>query len=111
MRLQVYGWPKADMSGVATTQDEMKQALREMRDVLLRECDWTMLPDCQLSEETVDQWRLWRQYMRDLPSLVSDPITYTVEFNDPPEDGRPKSWDFWDLDRGADPYGTGQIQG
>lgn len=109
MRLQLYGWPKNDMSGIATTQDEKMEALREMRDVLLRECDWVLLPDCQLSESTVDQWKLWRQYMRDLPSLVDDPVPHTIEFTDPPEDGRPKSWDNWDLDRGATPYGTGTI--
>lgn len=111
MRLQLYGWPKTDMSGTATTQEEMMQALREMRDVLLRESDWVMLSDCQLSQESVDQWKIWRQYIRDLPSLVDLPLPYTIEFNNPPEDGRPKSWDNWDLDRGADPYGTGQIQG
>lgn len=111
MRLQLHGWPKTDMSGIATTQEEMMQALREMRDVLLRESDWVMLPDCQLPRDIIDQWIIWRQYMRDLPALADLPLGNTISFNEPPEIGRPKSWDNWDLDRGADPYGTGQLQG
>lgn len=110
MRLQLYGWPKNDMSGISQTQEELMAALREMRDVLLRECDWIMLPDCQLSQELIDQWKLWRQYMRDLPSLADNPLPNTIQFNDPPEDGRPKSWDNWDLERGAPTYGAGPVQ-
>lgn len=111
MRLQLYGWPKPDMSGVATTQEEMMQALRDMRDVLLRECDWTQLPDCKLAQEHIDQWKLWRQYLRDYPALVELPLEYTVTLDNPPEVGYVQSWDNWDLDKGAAPYGTGQFQG
>lgn len=110
MKLQLYGWPKWDMSGAATTQEEMDFAMRQMRDTLLSECDWTQLPDCQLSADVIDQWKLWRQYMRDLPTLVDRPLSNVIQFNDPPEVGRPWSWDNWDIERGAQPYGTGPVQ-
>lgn len=108
MKLQLYGWAFYTEE-LATTPDQFMTALRDMRDVLLKESDWTQLPDCQLSQEVKDQWTLWRQYMRDLPNLVDTPLQYTVDFDDPPEVGRPSSWDNWDLNRGANAYGPGPI--
>ena len=75
-----------------------------MRQVLLNESDWTQMPDCPLSEEIKNDWRIWRQEMRDLTSNVSFPLENTIELPAPPETGRPKSWDNWDLNRGATPW-------
>jgi hypothetical protein len=47
--------------------------------------------------------------MRDLPALLDTPMQYVVEINDPPEDGRPATWDYWDLDRGATPHGYTEL--
>jgi hypothetical protein len=104
MRLKLYGWPLFIGGEQATTQEQMLQALREMRDTLLRECDWILVPDSPFSQEVKDQWILWRQYMRDLPSLVDLPLEYTILIDDAPTVGRPHSWDNWDIDKGADPY-------
>lgn len=108
MKLQLYGWAFHNEE-IALTPDKFMKAFRDMRNVLLLESDWTQLPDCALPQELKDQWRLWRQYMRDLPDLLDTPLEYTVEFDDPPEVGRPASWDNWDLNRGAQPYGPGPI--
>ena len=39
--------------------------LREFRNILLSECDWTVLPDSQLSAEKVTEWKAYRQALRD----------------------------------------------
>jgi hypothetical protein len=108
MKLQLLGWPFPDGT-LAEEPEQFMAALREMRDVLLKESDWTQIPDCALPQEIKDQWRLWRQYMRDLPSLVDTPLEYTIEFDEPPANGRPSSWDNWDVSRGAVPYGVREI--
>jgi hypothetical protein len=104
MLIQLYYWPLDTAGGVATTQTELVQALREMRDVLLKESDWTQMPDSPLSEEIKNDWRIWRQEMRDITSLVSYPLENTLQLPIPPVTGRPTSWDNWDLNNGATPW-------
>ena len=45
------------------------KALRETRNQLLKDSDWTQIPDC-----TVDQaaWATYRQALRDLPENTAD---------------------------------------
>jgi len=47
--------------------------LRMMRNNLLKDCDWTMIPDVNL--ENKDEWILYRQVLRDLPE--TNPIVNT----------------------------------
>ena len=47
-------------------------ALRHYRDILLKESDWTQLPDAQLSTEKVAEWKTYRQALRDLPANTTD---------------------------------------
>lgn len=101
MRIQVYGWPLQSNDAPATSQDDLLVALREMRDVLLKESDWTQVPDNTLSEEIKNDWRIWRQSLRDITNTCPTPIPYVVDLGVPPAVGRPKSWDNWDLDAGA----------
>ena len=104
MLIQLYYWPLDTIQKAATTQEELLMALREMRDVLLKESDWTQMPDCPLSEEIKNDWRIWRQEMRDITSLVSLPLENTIQLPIPPVTGRPSSWDNWDLNTGATPW-------
>ena len=106
MLIQLYYWPLDTIQKEATTQEELLMALREMRDVLLKESDWTQRPDCPLSEEIKNDWRIWRQEMRDITSLVSLPLENTLQLPIPPATGRPSSWDNWDLSAGATPWGV-----
>ena len=52
--------------------DAMKH-LRSDRDILLKESDWTVLPDSQLSASKQDEWKTYRQELRDLPSSFPNP--------------------------------------
>ncbi len=48
-------------------------ALRNVRDILLRESDWTQFTDSPLSESKKNEWKTYRQSLRDLPATESDP--------------------------------------
>jgi len=40
--------------------------VRNMRNILIHESDWTQLDDCALSEEKKEEWRIYRQKLRDI---------------------------------------------
>jgi len=42
--------------------------LRGLRDILLQESDWIMIPDVPFSESEKEEWRIYRQNLRDLPA-------------------------------------------
>ena len=48
-------------------------ALRHYRDTLLRESDWTQFTDSPLSESKKNEWKIYRQQLRDLPAASSNP--------------------------------------
>lgn len=52
-------------------------ALRYMRDILLKDSDWTQFTDSPLSESKKAEWRTYRQSLRDLPATESDPENAT----------------------------------
>jgi len=61
------------------TQDEIQQEniqllenIREERNKLLFECDWTQLTDVPISEENKGKWKQYRQALRDITNQ-SDP--------------------------------------
>lgn len=97
MRVQLYGWWGGyDAQGreiAATEPAHLLVALRDLRDVLLKECDHTQTPDIPVSEEVRTAWRDWRQMLRDLPAhYTEDNIPQVLELPDPPEAMRPPSW-------------------
>ena len=65
-------------------QDEPRQIfqMRQMRDMLLRNSDWTQMPDSPLLNEQKQAWAVYRQALRDFPATwTAGP---TAEFPDPP---------------------------
>lgn len=54
---------------------------REKRDQLLRDCDWTQIPDSPLSESEKESWKTYRQELRDVPQQRGFP-----EYVDWPEE-------------------------
>lgn len=56
--------------------------LREIRNQKLRDCDWVMLSDVTLDDETKALWLEYRQSLRDLPDNVTAP--YLVEWPELP---------------------------
>jgi len=44
--------------------------LRNKRDKLLQQSDWTQMPDSPLTEEKKQEWQTYRQALRDLPQTI-----------------------------------------
>ena len=42
--------------------------LRDMRDDLLQDCDWTQMPDSPLADEAKTSWATYRTALRNLPT-------------------------------------------
>jgi len=61
------------------TAEEWTQAMRGMRDKLLRRSDWTQLPDAPCDSSA---WATYRQALRDFPSTWTPGPT--AEFPEPP---------------------------
>ena len=50
-------------------------SLRTERNRRLAATDWTALSDAHLSQDRKDAWFAYRQDLRDLPDLVTDPLS------------------------------------
>ncbi|MBN5028190.1 phage tail assembly chaperone [Stenotrophomonas maltophilia] len=46
---------------------------RRSRDGLLRACDWTQVDDAPLTPARKQEWAVYRQRLRDLPSVIGYP--------------------------------------
>lgn len=47
---------------------------RIKRDALLQKCDWVVsISDSPLPQEKIDEWKVYRQALRDLPANTEDP--------------------------------------
>jgi len=54
-------------------QSTLWAALRLERDARLTAADWTQMPDSPLSDDAKAAWAAYRQALRDLPEVTSDP--------------------------------------
>ena len=66
-QLQIEGWK--------WTSCREKIQLREQRNMLLQECDWTQSPGSPLSSDKKTEWATYRTNLRNLPAsydLVDD---------------------------------------
>jgi hypothetical protein len=57
--------------------------LRNGRNILLEKSDWSQISDSPLSKEKVEEWKLYRQSLRDLPAQPGFP--WDVVWPTPPE--------------------------
>jgi len=97
MKIKIENWPIGfSLDGqpiFGTDQDGLALALRDVRDVLLKESDWIQNSDTQIPEEVKQDWLQYRQSLRDLPkSLVGVVLGAVVEFPEPPVSYRPRTW-------------------
>jgi len=60
---------------IQAAKDSAMAQIRATRNQLLKDCDWTQIPDCTIP--TKAEWATYRQALRDLPSSVTDPRTFT----------------------------------
>lgn len=63
------GWLQAEIEA----KKEFIISVRKERNNRLREADWTQLPDVKLTSVEINNWRTYRQALRELPTLRSFP--------------------------------------
>lgn len=70
-------WTEADTAN-KTPVPSTEASVRAERESLLKASDWTVLVDSPLSESKINEWKTYRQALRDLPSNVTDwsDVTY-----------------------------------
>lgn len=61
-----YDSPSAGVIEAPYTEAEALRAVRHHRNLRLYDCDWTQLPDAPLSDAQREQWRTYRQALRDM---------------------------------------------
>ena len=75
------GWKYTTESGFFNpnepTNSDLFKTLRETRDLLLNQSDWTRMDDNQLSSDKKAEWATYRQALRDLPANTADPANPT----------------------------------
>ena len=49
---------------------------RAVRNKRLADCDWTILPSSPLSAEKQDEWKVYRQALRDLPKTTTPKLLH-----------------------------------
>ena len=77
----------------AQDQEGFAIALRDIRDVLLKESDWIQNSDTNIPDDVRQQWFEYRQALRDFPKLFDGvEITGVVDFPEPPVKYRPRTW-------------------
>ena len=73
------GWKYTTSAGFFNpnlpTNDDYLKTLRETRDLLLTQSDWTQSRDVTLSND--NDWKTYRQTLRDLPTNTADPSNPT----------------------------------
>ena len=72
-------WSQVETKLTELQNAEPMRLLREKRDILLRETDWTQYRDVTLSNDS--DWQTYRQSLRDLPSTASPTLVNGVLSN------------------------------
>lgn len=62
--------------GTPENPETTSQRIRNTRNSLLIDCDWTVAIDSPLSDSKKAEWTTYRQALRDLPSSYSDSDNY-----------------------------------
>ena len=68
--------------GIDPDNSDFEAIMRNQRDRLLADSDWTQLPNCPLSDAKKAEWATYRQQLRDFPSTWTPGPT--ADFPDPP---------------------------
>lgn len=66
---------------IQAAKDSAMANIRGTRNQLLNACDWTQAVDCTIAKKT--EWATYRQALRDLPSTVIEPRTFSAYPNNP----------------------------
>lgn len=65
---------------IQAAKDSAMAQIRAQRNQLLKDCDWTQIADCTADKAA---WATYRQALRDLPSSITEPRTFSAWPNNP----------------------------
>ena len=60
---------------IQAAKDSAMAQIRSQRNQLLKDCDWTQIADCTIPKKA--EWTTYRQTLRDQPSTITEPRTFT----------------------------------
>jgi hypothetical protein len=66
------------------TNEDIINVIRQTRNYLLQQCDWTQMPDSPLTDTKRAEWATYRQALRDITETYPENILDT-EFPNTPE--------------------------
>jgi hypothetical protein len=66
------------------TNEDIINVIRQTRNYLLQQCDWTQLPDSPLTDTKRMEWATYRQALRDITETYAENLLDT-EFPNQPE--------------------------
>jgi hypothetical protein len=66
---------------IQAAKDSAMANIRATRNQLLNACDWTQAVDCTIAKKA--EWATYRQALRDLPSTITEPRTFSAYPNNP----------------------------
>ena len=66
---------------IQAAKDSAMANIRGTRNQLLKDCDWTQSVDCTIAKKT--EWATYRQALRNLPSTITEPRTFSDWPNNP----------------------------
>ena len=77
-------WNETDKteSEISSSIELKWQEIREQRNVLLTECDWTQFQDSPITGSKLTEWQTYRQQLRD---LTNNDNPFTLEWPAQPE--------------------------
>ena len=67
----------------AVSDAQWAEMLRRERDIRLVTSDWTQVPDSPLTEIQKEQWKVYRQVLRDLPATTAT-LGMVIDFPEEP---------------------------
>lgn len=53
-------------------EENLIEEMRKQRNLSLVETDWIILPDSPVSQQKQDEFKVYRQLLRDLPNTIED---------------------------------------
>ena len=83
VQIELTAEEEAELDARAEAADLDLNDVRSQRDSQLRDSDWTQLGDATLGDHTAEEWRTYRQALKDIPQTYSR-VSEVVWPNDPP---------------------------
>ena len=74
---------EAELEAQADARDLEMSHIRSQRNSMLSASDWTQIGDATLGAHTAEEWRTYRQALKDIPQTYSR-VSAVVWPNDPP---------------------------